>query len=76
MVLATRPLLLCCLIKRFEVPLEADALIASPKVRKLMQMCVESSQQIVNILDCLRAQDLLGKLTLMPRSQTTTNIAS
>lgn len=62
MILATRPLLLCCLIKIFETPFEADARIASPKVRKLMQMCVESAQQIVNILDCLRIQDLLGKL--------------
>ncbi|TDZ46183.1 putative transcriptional regulatory protein [Colletotrichum trifolii] len=58
-VLATRPLLLCCLIKRFESPLEADLLIASPKVRNPVQMCAESSIQILNILDRLRAQGLL-----------------
>ncbi|KAI8268582.1 Proline utilization trans-activator [Colletotrichum sp. SAR11_239] len=58
-VLATRPLLLCCLIKRFESPLEADSLIASPKVRNPVQMCAESSIQILNILDRLRAQGLL-----------------
>ncbi|KAJ0347817.1 hypothetical protein KNSL1_006116 [Colletotrichum chrysophilum] len=61
-VLATRPLLLCCLIKRFESPLEADSLIASPKVRNPVQMCAESSIQILNILDRLRAQGLLGRI--------------
>ncbi|KAF6809657.1 C6 transcription factor [Colletotrichum musicola] len=58
-VLATRPLLLCCLIKRFESPLEADSLIASPKVRNPVQMCAESSIQILNILDRLKTQGLL-----------------
>ncbi|KAK7219698.1 hypothetical protein V2G26_007701 [Clonostachys chloroleuca] len=58
-VLATRPLLYCCLLKRFEAPLEADALMASAKVRNPLQMCVESAQQILNILESLREQGLL-----------------
>ncbi|OHE97279.1 fungal specific transcription factor domain-containing protein [Colletotrichum orchidophilum] len=58
-ILATRPLLLCCLIKRFNSPLEADSLMASPKVRNPLQMCAESGIQILNILDRLRAQGLL-----------------
>ncbi|GKT61622.1 Zn(II)2Cys6 transcription factor [Colletotrichum tofieldiae] len=58
-ILATRPLLLCCLIKRFDSPLEADSLMASPKVRNPLQMCAESAIQILNILDRLRAQGLL-----------------
>ncbi|TKW49897.1 Proline utilization trans-activator, partial [Colletotrichum tanaceti] len=58
-ILATRPLLLCCLIKRFDAPLEADSLMASPKVRNPLQMCAESAVQILNILDRLRSQGLL-----------------
>ncbi|WDK16993.1 Zn(II)2Cys6 transcription factor [Colletotrichum graminicola] len=58
-ILATRPLLLCCLIKRFDSPLEADSLMASPKVRNPLQMCAESAIQILNILDKLRSQGLL-----------------
>ncbi|OLN95765.1 Proline utilization trans-activator 2, partial [Colletotrichum chlorophyti] len=58
-ILTTRPLLLCCLMKRFDSPIEADSLIVSPKVRNPLQMCAESSIQILNILDRLRAQGLL-----------------
>ncbi|KAF2193676.1 Zn(II)2Cys6 transcription factor [Zopfia rhizophila CBS 207.26] len=58
-VLATRPLLFCCLKIRFESPPEIDSLIASRKVRSLLLMCTESSQQILNILDSLQVQGLL-----------------
>ncbi|KAJ0306624.1 hypothetical protein COL516b_004417 [Colletotrichum fioriniae] len=45
--------------QRFNSPLEADSLMASPKVRNPLQMCAESGIQILNILDRLRAQGLL-----------------
>jgi hypothetical protein len=34
--------------------------MASAKVRNPLQMCVESAQQILNILESLREQGLLG----------------
>lgn len=61
-VLATRPLLFCFLKIRFESPENyLDALNTSQNVRNLIQMCVDSSQQIISILHILQSEDLLGK---------------
>ncbi|KAF6831213.1 C6 transcription factor [Colletotrichum plurivorum] len=59
-VLATRPLLFCFLKIRFESESKcAELLGSSQTVRNLMQMCIESSQQMVSILECLQSQGLL-----------------
>ncbi|KAF3399746.1 Proline utilization trans-activator, partial [Penicillium rolfsii] len=59
-VLATRPLLFCFLKIRFKSPQNcADALSASRNVRNLIQMCMESSQQILGILHSLQSEGLL-----------------
>ncbi|KAJ5731592.1 uncharacterized protein N7483_006100 [Penicillium malachiteum] len=59
-VVATRPLLFCFLKIRFESPENClDALSTSRNVRNLIQMCLESSQQMINILHCLQSEDLL-----------------
>ncbi|RFU34083.1 hypothetical protein B7463_g2248, partial [Scytalidium lignicola] len=59
-VLATRPLVFCFLRIRLESP---DTLLrslnSSPNVRNLLQMCIDSSQQMVNILNNLQSQGLL-----------------
>jgi len=61
-VLATRPLLFCFLKIRFESPQNCtDALNTSRNVRNLIQMCMESSQQIISILHSLQSEGLLGK---------------
>lgn len=61
-VLATRPLLFCFLKIRFESPEHClEALNTSRNVRNLIQMCIDSSQQMINILHCLQSEDLLGK---------------
>lgn len=66
-VLATRPLLFCFLKMRFEAPgVYPDALNSSQTAWNLMKMCVDSSQQMVNVLNCLRAQNLLGKPAVPP----------
>lgn len=65
-VLATRPLLFCFLKIRFESPEYcSDALNTSRNVRNLIQMCMDSSQQIINILFSLQTEGLLGK-TIKP----------
>lgn len=62
-VLATRPLLFCFLKIRFESESKcAELLGSSQTVRNLMQMCIDSSQQMVAILECLQSQGLLGEL--------------
>ncbi|KAJ5180047.1 transcriptional regulator family: Fungal Specific TF [Penicillium capsulatum] len=59
-VLATRPLLFCFLKIRFESPENcSDALNTSRNVRNLIQMCMDSSQQIINILHSLQTEGLL-----------------
>ncbi|KAL0941385.1 C6 transcription factor [Colletotrichum truncatum] len=59
-VLATRPLLFCFLKVRFESESKcAELLGASQTVRNLINMCIDSSQQMVAILDCLLSQGLL-----------------
>ncbi|KAF9878797.1 C6 transcription factor [Colletotrichum karsti] len=59
-VLATRPLLFCFLKIRFESEAKcAELLGASQTVRNLIQMCMDSSQQMIAILDCLQSQGLL-----------------
>lgn len=61
-VLATRPLLFCFLKIRFESPENCrDALNTSRNVRNLIQMCMDSAQQIINILHSLQIEGLLGK---------------
>lgn len=61
-VLATRPLLFCFLKIRFESPENcSDALNTSRSVLKLIQMCMDSSQQIISILYSLQTEGLLGK---------------
>ncbi|KAJ5657435.1 uncharacterized protein N7484_001084 [Penicillium longicatenatum] len=59
-VLATRPLLFCFLKIRFESPEHClEALNTSRNVRNLIQMCIDSSQQMINILHSLQSEDLL-----------------
>ncbi|TDZ25306.1 putative transcriptional regulatory protein [Colletotrichum orbiculare MAFF 240422] len=59
-VLATRPLLFCFLKIRFESETKCAELLASSQtVRNLVQMCMDSAQQMVVILDCLQCQGLL-----------------
>ncbi|KAL3475772.1 hypothetical protein BJX99DRAFT_270907 [Aspergillus californicus] len=59
-VLATRPLLLCFLKMRFQ---SADACLetlnSSGNVLRLLQVCIDSAQQQLNILSCLFEQSLL-----------------
>lgn len=60
-VLATRPLLFCFLKIRLESPDNClDALNTSRNVRNLIQMCMDSSQQIISILHSLQSEGLLG----------------
>ncbi|KAL3951730.1 hypothetical protein ACCO45_013447 [Purpureocillium lilacinum] len=59
-VLATRPLLFCF----FQIRLESvgaclDLLNTSSTVRSVLQMCLDSSQHVVSILECLQHQGLL-----------------
>lgn len=61
-VVVTRPLLFCCLKKIFESPREVQPLISSKKIRSLLNMSLEASQKILNILESLQDQGLLGKL--------------
>lgn len=61
-VLATRPLLFCF----FQIRLESvgaclDLLNTSSTVRSVLQMCLDSSQHVVSILECLQHQGLLGE---------------
>ncbi|KAL6404324.1 positive activator of transcription [Ilyonectria robusta] len=59
-VLATRPLLFCFLKIRFESPASyLDTLNSSQTVWNLIKMCMDSSQQMINILSCLQSQGLL-----------------
>ncbi|KAF2143961.1 uncharacterized protein K452DRAFT_150693 [Aplosporella prunicola CBS 121167] len=59
-VLATRPLLFCFLKIRLESPNSSlDLQNTSQSVWNLTKMCVESAQQMVNVLHCVRAQGLL-----------------
>ncbi|KAJ5919259.1 hypothetical protein N7466_010202 [Penicillium verhagenii] len=59
-VLATRPLLFCFLKIRFESAEHClEALNTSRNVRNLIQMCLDSSQQMINILHSLQSEDLL-----------------
>lgn len=61
-VLATRPLLFCFLKIRFESPENCiEAINTSKNVRNLIQMCMDSSTQMINILNSLQAEGLLGK---------------
>lgn len=66
MVLATRPLLFCFLKIQFQ---SSDAcresLNSSSNVRKLLHVCVDSAQQMLNILCALHAQSILGKLHIL-----------
>lgn len=77
-VLATRPLLFCFLKIRFESPEHClEALNTSRNVRNLIQMCIDSSQQMINILHSLQSEDLLGNhhpITLANSSNNPRNI--
>jgi hypothetical protein len=54
--------LFCFLKIRFESPGHcSDALNTSQSVLKLIQMCMDSSQQIISILYSLQTEGLLGK---------------
>ena len=59
-IVTTRPLLFCCLKKAFEAPKEVGALVSSSKIRPLLTMSLDASQKILNILESLQDQDLLG----------------
>jgi hypothetical protein len=59
-VVTTRPLLFCCLKKVFESPKEVGPLVSSRKIRPLLSMSLDASQKILNILESLQDQDLLG----------------
>ncbi|KAL1625439.1 hypothetical protein SLS54_003531 [Diplodia seriata] len=68
-VLATRPLLFCFLKIRFENA-NADRIItlhSSQTALNLARMCMDSSQQMISILNCVRAQHLLGPSHPHPR---------
>ncbi|KAL2856630.1 fungal-specific transcription factor domain-containing protein [Aspergillus pseudoustus] len=59
-VLATRPLLLCFLKMRFQsADVCLETLKSSANVLRLLQVCVDSAQQQLNILGCLYEQSLL-----------------
>lgn len=59
-VVTTRPLLFSLLKKRFDEPGGISSLIkSSSSAKALLQMCIESSQHIVAVLDRLRDQSLL-----------------
>ncbi|KAF2019448.1 Zn(II)2Cys6 transcription factor [Aaosphaeria arxii CBS 175.79] len=58
-IIATRPLLFCCLKKRFEAPREADSLVGSNKIRHLLHLAVESALKILTMLGSLMDQGLL-----------------
>ncbi|KAI5926861.1 hypothetical protein F4810DRAFT_492398 [Camillea tinctor] len=58
-VLATRPLMFCCLKMALESPAKIGSFTSSRKVCTLLQLCIESCQQIVLILENLQAQGLL-----------------
>ncbi|KAJ9363407.1 Zn(II)2Cys6 transcription factor [Paecilomyces variotii] len=59
-VLATRPLLFSFLKIRISSPETlADSLSSSPTVRNVLQMCIDSSIQMINILGNLQTQGLL-----------------
>ncbi|KAE8308255.1 hypothetical protein BDV41DRAFT_581645 [Aspergillus transmontanensis] len=60
-VLATRPVLFCFLKMRIQTTDSSlESLNSSANVRKLLQVCIDSAQQILNILVVLQRQNLLG----------------
>ncbi|PIG80462.1 Zn(II)2Cys6 transcription factor [Aspergillus arachidicola] len=60
-VLATRPVLFCFLKMRIQTTDSSlESLNSSANVRKLLQVCIDSAQQILNILIVLQRQNLLG----------------
>lgn len=61
-VLAIRPLLFSLLKLSLDHPRKVQSIAAnSNSARTLLQICLESSQHIIVVLDKLREQDLLGK---------------
>ncbi|KAB8248655.1 hypothetical protein BDV35DRAFT_403215 [Aspergillus flavus] len=59
-VLATRPVLFCFLKMRIQTADSSlESLNSSANVRKLLQVCIDSAQQILNILIVLQRQNLL-----------------
>lgn len=59
-VLATRPLLFCCLKIRLESP--AGSKSSTPdRFGTVLHVCMEAAQQIIIILESLQGQGLLGK---------------
>ena len=59
--LATRPVLFCFLKMRIQTTDSSlESLNSSANVRKLLQVCIDSAQQILNILTVLQRQNLLG----------------
>ena len=59
-IVTTRPLLFCCLKKAFETLKDVEALVSSRKIRPLLTMSLDASHKILNILESLQDQDLLG----------------
>ncbi|KAF9890614.1 hypothetical protein FE257_005745 [Aspergillus nanangensis] len=60
MVLATRPVLFCFLKLRFQSPDNTiESLNSSANVCKLLQVCIDSARQMLNILTVLQGQNLL-----------------
>ncbi|KAK9802135.1 putative Fungal-specific transcription factor domain-containing protein [Seiridium cardinale] len=57
-VLATRPLMFCYLKMRFESATQLDS-PTQHRFGTIIQMCIESAQQIINILESLHSQGLL-----------------
>ncbi|KAB8076106.1 hypothetical protein BDV29DRAFT_200469 [Aspergillus leporis] len=59
-ILATRPVLFCFLKMRIQsADSSLESLNSSANVRKLLQICIDSAQQILNILTVLQRQNLL-----------------
>lgn len=60
-VLATRPLLFCFLKMRLQPPDSGvEPPESSPTVRKLLQVCIDSAKQMLDILVSVSEQNLLG----------------
>ncbi|KAK2595374.1 hypothetical protein QQS21_006910 [Conoideocrella luteorostrata] len=59
-ILATRPILFCLYKIRLETPHSYTRIFdSSPSVQSLLRMCLDSSQHVVSILECLQREDLI-----------------
>lgn len=61
--IATRPLLLSCMIKLLsnKQAVVQPHVLPTGSVQSLLKICVDSAQQTLNLLDALQKQSLIGK---------------